>query len=130
MPLLRYVFLRLYGADLERRSRSGPATACGDAIAQTIFMLLVPCSAVITLVIAACFPTNAEAVRDLGKAVVIAVVILLTVLTWNFKSYADIPNSADAFRTRASRLLTWLLFFLMPLLGIALFVVALGLGNT
>jgi hypothetical protein len=130
MGLLQYLFLRLYGADLERRSRSGPAIACDDAITQTILMLLVPCSAVITLVVAAVFAMSAEEIRNLGKGVVLATVILLTVVTWKFKRYADIPESAVAFRARGGRRLTWTLFYLMPLMGIALLVLAFRLSRS
>jgi protein-S-isoprenylcysteine O-methyltransferase Ste14 len=87
-------------------------------------MLLVPFSAVFTLVIAAFFPMTAEAIRGLGKGVVLVTVILLALVTSKFKRYAKTPGSADAFRTRASRRLTWSLFYLMPLLGTALLVVA------
>jgi hypothetical protein len=130
MRLLQYLFLRLYGADLERRSRSEPATACNDAITQTIFMLLVPYSAVITLVVAALLPMTAEEIRNLEKGVVLATAILLTAATWKLKRYADIPKSADAFRGRGSRRLTRTLFYLMPLMGIALLVVVFRLSRS
>jgi hypothetical protein len=93
-------------------------------------MLLVPCSAVITLLVSALVPMTAEEIRNLGKGVVLATAILLTAVTWKFKRYADVPRSADAFRARGSRRLTRTLFYLMPLMGIALLVVVFRLSRS
>jgi hypothetical protein len=129
MSLLRYIFLRLYGANLERRSRARPEQACSDAITQTILVGILPCCAIVAAAVAAALRPSVESMKGGGPFMIFGTAILLTFLTWNFKDYANNPVAAEAFRSRASRRMTWLLFFLIPMAGIGLLTLALELAR-
>ncbi len=125
MGPVKYVFLRLYGANLERRARNQSGQACSAAITQTILTLIIPCSAVAAYAVSVIVPLDLESLMGFAKTVIFAVAVLLGVLTWSFRRYADTPSVADEFRTRRSRRLTWLFFYFFPLFGIGLFALVL-----
>lgn len=129
MRCVDYLFLRLYGANLERRTRSRPDQACADAIAQFVLVLVVPCAAVVSLLITFLDHVTLEALRDLVRWIILGVAVLLGILTWPLRRYRNTPSVAAAFRGKASRVLTWILFFLIPVLGIGLFLLALRVAT-
>lgn len=122
MPFLRYVFLRLYGMNLERKWRNSPDKACDDAVAQTMVTLVVPCSALLAIPLAIFVGVDSKAFHDSARWLILAVAALLYLLTRSFIKCARAPELADPFRSKKSRTTTRLLFFTLPIAGIGLFI--------
>jgi hypothetical protein len=100
---VKYIFLRLYGANLERRAPNQSRQACSAAITQTILALIIPCSAIAAYAVSVAVPLDLESLLNFSKAAVVGMAVLLGLSTWGFKRYAEIPGAADKFRNRGSR---------------------------
>jgi hypothetical protein len=123
MHPMRQLFLRFYAANLERKSRNDAPTACQDAMAQIVFVLVVPLSALLFLAFSLVIRTNIASRRDNAVWVIIAAAIVVTLVSRPFKSYAASPIAAAMYRSKRARVLTGLYFFGVPIFGILMFLI-------
>jgi hypothetical protein len=128
--LSRYIFLRWYGLNLERRSRNSPEQACNEAIIQCTTFMTVPCSVALAVPLAYFYPESVQPPRDGLHFMVVGLAIVLYLATRSFRSYARTPQAADRFRSVSSRRVTMVAFFVVPILSVGLLVLALHLLGT
>jgi hypothetical protein len=120
MGFVRYLFLRFYGFNMERRYRNAPEQACGDAILSTITFLTVTGATLLIGFIAILVPQAAQIhYQGIKWGAVASVVLALFFLTRPLKQYVITPEVAIKFRSRANVRLTLLTLFGLPALCIA-----------
>jgi hypothetical protein len=111
-----WVFLRLYARALARPSRNLPDQACDDAIVQTGMVLGAPLGAVL-IAISAFIPGAGKHVDKQDPFFVAVVIVLVVVMMrWVKKqcsSYRNMPEAAEAYRSRSQRLTTFVGFLLL-----------------
>jgi hypothetical protein len=119
MGVVRYLCMRLYAANLERRSRNDVETSYSDAKAQLTFLLVTPVAAVLSVPLL--LATSNGSARDVMKGAVLLTAIGLVVLTSRLGRNAFNPAAVDQLRSKAQRRVTGLMYLLFPTAGIALF---------
>ena len=119
--LVRYVFLRLYGANLERSNRHRPDQALDDAVLQTNSVLVLVCIPVLALLLAIVSPDSLRP-SSMDCAAVIVCAPLLFVVSRSLRKYAantSLTELAQEFRSSRSCRITFVCFCFVPLLSIA-----------
>jgi hypothetical protein len=117
--LLNWVFLRLYGFNLGRRFRNGPAEACGDALLQMVLLMVLPAWMILGSLIS--WLQSDGLAPHIGNLsfILSAALGLPPLILWlirRFNHYKSTPEAATPFRSPPQRWKSAVLFTLLPLL--------------
>src|SRR5215469_3917540 len=102
MVLHEYLFARLYGYMLGRRTRNTPEEACRDAITPFMIITGVPATLALLVLVAAIYP-GALSGKEWIPWVTVPSAVLLYLASRRLLRYAVTPEIAAPFRSPASR---------------------------
>ena len=128
---IEVLFLRFYAANLTRRRRAEPATACRDAITQ---LGVVGCLVILICTAMTVWRVARYGLQHLydpdGLFVGVVIVPAVAFMLWAnraFSKYADRPHAADPYTSPSAVRLTNILYIAIPLSGVVLLGVTLRL---
>lgn len=117
MDVFLYIFTRLYGYTLGRSSRNRPAEACQDAITQFMIVIGIPVVCAIFVLIVSICPQLLTS-KDWIPWLTIPAAVVFYVVTRSLRSYAQVPEIADRFRSSRSRRITMTLYIMTLLISV------------